>query len=126
MKSLTDKYYVESAATTTEEIGNGIYPNAREQLKSHGIGGYKDKVARQVTRADYDKFDYLVIMDEENRWGLKRIVGDDKDGKIHKLLEFAGLDDDISDPWYTRDFDLCFNEIYKGCEGMIKFIEKNY
>lgn len=130
MKSKTDEYYVESAATTTEEIGNGIYPNAREQLVKHNIGGFKEKRARQVSKSDYDEFDYLIIMDEENRYGLKRIVGDDSDKKIYKLLDFVDderlKEKDVDDPWYTRDFDLCFDEIEKGCEGLVEFLRKEY
>lgn len=129
MKSKTDDFYIESAATSTDEIGNGIYPMAIEQLKKHGIGGFKDKKARQVKKSDYDEFDYLIIMDEENRYGLKRIVGEDKEHKIYKLLDFIedenlkGLD--IDDPWYTRNFDRSFDEIEKGCDGLIKFIHNN-
>ena len=119
MKSLTNDYYIESAATTTEEIGNPIYPPAKEQLIKHKITGFNDKTARKVTIDDYEKFDYLIIMDEENRHGLKRIINDDNDNKIRKLL-----DKDISDPWYTRDFDLCFDEIYRGCIELLKSFEE--
>lgn len=126
MKSKTDDFYIESAAISTDEIGNGIYPMAIEQLKKHEIGGFNDKKARQVKKSDYDEFDYLIIMDEENRYGLKGIVGEDKEHKIYKLLDFVedenlkGLD--IDDPWYTRDFDRSFDEIEKGCDGLIKFL----
>lgn len=126
MKSKTNDYYIESTATSAEEIGNSIYPQAKEQLIKHGIGGFKNKRARQVRKSDYDEFDYLIIMDEENRRALERIVGEDKDNKIYKILDF--VDDnflkgsDVDDPWYTRDFDKCFEEIEKGCEGMLKFI----
>ena len=128
MKSKTDEYYIESAATSTEEIGNGIYPPACEQLIKHGIGGFKEKTARQVRKSDYDEFDYLIIMDEENRRGLERIVGKDPDNKIFKMLDF--FDDeslkgqDVADPWYTRDFNKSFEEIEKGCEGLLRFIRR--
>lgn len=129
MKSKTNDYYVESAATSTEEIGNGVYPQAREQLIKHNIGGFKEKRARQVKKSDYDNFDYLIIMDEENRYGLERIVGKDNDNKIYKLLDFSNDEklkgNDIDDPWYTRDFDLCFDEINKGCDGLIDYLETN-
>lgn len=129
MKSKTDDYYVESAATTTEEIGNGIYPNAREQLIKHNISGFKDKRARQVRKSDYDEFDYLIIMDEENRYGLKRIVGEDIDNKIFKILNFVEEENlkgqDVDDPWYTRDFDTAFSQIEKGCEGLMDFLRKS-
>lgn len=129
MKSKTDEYYIESAATSTEEIGNGIYPQAREQLIKHGIGGFKDKRARQVRKSDYDEFDYLIIMDEENRRGLERIVGKDPDNKIYKMLDFVDDESlkgrDVADPWYTRDFNKSFEEIEKGCEGLLRFIREN-
>ena len=129
MKSKTDEYYIESAATSTEEIGNGIYPQAREQLIKHGIGGFKDKRARQVRKSDYDEFDYLIIMDEENRRGLERIVGKDPDNKIYKMLDFVDDESlkgrDVADPWYTRDFNKSFEEIEKGCEGLLRFISGN-
>ena len=127
MKSKTEDFYIESAATSTEEIGNSIYPLACEQLSKHKIGGFKDKRARQVNKFDYDKFDYLIIMEEENRYSLKRIVGEDVDNKIYKLLDFVNdkklKGKDIDDPWYTRDFALCFDEIEKGCEGLKEFLK---
>ena len=128
MKSKTDEYYIESAATSAEEVGSSIYPQAREQLVKHNIKGFKDKRARQVKKPDYDEFDYLIIMDEENRYGLKRIVGEDIDNKIYKILDFAEDEKlkgkDVDDPWYTRDFDLCFNEIEKGCEGLLLHLQE--
>ena len=128
-ENLEKEIYVESAATSTEEIGNGIYPKAREQLVKHNIGGYKDKTARQVTKSDYKEFDYLIIMDEENLYGLKRIVGEDSDSKIHKLLDFVDDDNykgkDVDDPWYTREFDRCFDEIKKGCEAFLLYLKEN-
>lgn len=127
-ENLENEIYVESAATSTEEIGNGIYPQAREQLIKHNIGGYNGKTARQVRKSDYDEFDYLIIMDEENQYGLKRIVGDDKNHKIHKMLDFADGEElkgkDVDDPWYTRDFNTAFYEIEKGCEGLLSHLKK--
>ena len=126
-ESLEDKIYIESAATSSEEIGNGIYPQAREQLVKHNIGGYKAKTARKVQKSDYDEFDYLIIMDEENDRWLRRIVEEDTDNKIHKLLEFAEddklKDTDIDDPWYTREFGRCFDEIEEGCKGLLAYLK---
>ena len=127
-EKIENRIYVESAATSAEEIGNGVYPQAREQLVKNNIGGYKGKTARQVRKSDYDEFDYLIIMDEENQYGLKRIVGDDKNHKIHKMLDFADDEElkgkDVDDPWYTRDFDLCYDEIVKGCEGLLSHLKE--
>lgn len=117
MKSLTNDLYIESAATSNEEIGNHIYPPARQELKKHNIKGFENKTARQVNKSDYDKFDYLVIMDEENRRGLMRIIDNDQNNKVIKLL-----DRDIDDPWYTRDFDKCYNDIYQGCKILLDSI----
>ena len=128
-ENLENEIHVESAATSAEELGNGVYPQAREQLVKHNIGGYKDKIARQVRKSDYDEFDYLIIMDEENSYGLRRIVGEDKDKKIYKILDFAEdknlKGNDVDDPWYTREFSLCFDEIEKGCEGLLNFLKNN-
>ena len=126
-ENLEDEYYIESAATSAGEIGNGIYPPAREQLVKHNISGFKSKTARQVRKSDYDEFDYLIIMDEENMHGLRRIAGEDTDNKIHKLLEFVEDDKlkgtDIDDPWYTREFGLCFNQIESGCRGLLAYLK---
>lgn len=128
-ENLENEFYIESAATSAGEIGNGIYPPAREQLVKHNINGFKSKTARQVRKSDYDEFDYLIIMDEENEYGLRRIVGEDTDNKIHKLLEFAEDDKlkgaDIDDPWYTREFDRCFDEIESGCRGLLLYLIEN-
>lgn len=127
-ENLENEIHIESAATSEEEIGNSIYPNAREQLIKHNIGGFKDKRARQVRKSDYYEYDYLIIMDEENRYGLRRIVGDDIDNKIYKILDFVNDEklkgNDVDDPWYTRDFDLCFDEIAKGCAGFLLYLKK--
>ena len=126
-EKLNNKFYIESAATSAEEIGNGIYPQAREQLAKHNISGYKNKTARQIKQSDYDEFDYLIIMDDENEHSIRRILGEDRDNKIHKLLEFAEDDKlkgtDIDDPWYTRKFGLCFDEIENGCKGLLTYLK---
>ena len=127
LKSKTKDCYVESAATSTEEIGSGIYPKACEQLIKHGITNFKSKRARQVKKSDYEEFDYLIIMDEENRHGLLKIVGEDKDNKIYKLLDFSCDEKikgkDVLDPWYTRDFDKAYEDIEKGCIGLIEYLK---
>lgn len=125
-KNLQDKYLVQSSATSTEEIwgdiGNPVYPPAREELKKHGID-CSGKHAVQVTRDDYQKYDLLVVMDSNNVRNLTRIIGSDPEGKVHKLLSFAGRSDDVSDPWYTRDFATCYNDIFEGCEALLKKLE---
>lgn len=120
---LSDKIYVESAATSTEEIGNPVYHRAKDELVKHGIQGFDKKKARQVTIKDYDDFDLLVVMDGENLRGLKRIIQNDADNKIHKLLEYAD-GGDIEDPWYTRNFDKVYSQIEKGCKGLLQEVIK--
>ena len=123
---VSDKYYSQSSATSTEEIwgdvGNPVYPPAREELKKHGID-CSGKHAVQVTRADYQNYDLLICMDSNNVRNLKRIIGSDTEGKIHKLLEFAGRVGDVSDPWYSLDFETCYRDIYDGCTGLLEYLE---
>ncbi len=120
-EGLEDKIYVESAATSTEEIGSGVYPPVKRILNSRGIDCSK-KRARQITAADYDKFDYIVCMDERNLRNIKYIINDN-DGKVSRLLDFTNTPHDVADPWYTGDFDITENDIQKGCEGLLKFLK---
>lgn len=124
----TDELYIESSATSNEEIGNGVYPPAVQVLAKHGIS-CKGKRARRLTADDYDRFDYIVVMEEYNKRNLLRIIGCDCEGKVWKLLDFAGdaacargCGDDISDPWYHGNFDKTYNEILIGCEGLMKHL----
>ena len=116
--SMAGDFYVESAATSREEIGNDIHRGTRGILDREGIP-YCRRKARQVTRADYDNFDYLIIMDEENRRGLSRIIPEDPENKIQKLMEYAGEDRDVADPWYTGDFETTYRDVMAGCEGLL-------
>ena len=126
MKDLVQKagreqeFYIESAATSTEEIGNEVYPPARRKLAEHGIG-CKGKTARQMTRGDYDRFDLIVGMDAWNIRNISRICGGDPEGKIHKLLDYAGRpDSDVADPWYTGDFEATWRDVLEGCQGIMR------
>ena len=102
---LADHFYIESAATSTEEIGNEVYPPAKRKLAEHGIS-CKGKTARQMTRSDYQRFDLLIGMDDWNIRNMTRIAGGDPEGKIHKLLDYTVRKGDVADPWYTGDFEL--------------------
>lgn len=119
-KGLESSYYIESAAVSTEEIGNPIYPPARRCLSQHGVLFDKSKTARQVTRSDYDRFDRIVCMDHSNLRWLKYIIPDDPQGKIHLLMSYTGRTRDVADPWYTDDFEQAFQDILAGCEAMLK------
>lgn len=112
---MDDQFHIESAATSTEEIGNSVYPPARRKLAEHGIS-CEGKTARQMTRSDYDRFDLLVGMDEWNIRNMKRIAGGDPDNKIFKMLDFTSRHGDVADPWYTGNFDATWRDCLEGCE----------
>ncbi|MBP1542447.1 MAG: low molecular weight phosphotyrosine protein phosphatase, partial [Prevotella sp.] len=107
---VTEQFYIESAATSTEEIGNGVYPPARRKLAEHGISCH-GKTARQLTRADYDRFDLIIGMDDRNIRNMMRICGGDPDNKIHMLMEYTGSHREVADPWYTGDFEATWRDV---------------
>ena len=114
-----DEFAVASAATSREEIGNDMYPPAKSCLRAHGIP-FSRRHARQVTRADYDDYDLLVIMEEYNRRNLRRIIPDDPQGKVRTLMSFTGRDRDVADPWYTDDFETAYDDILRGCTALLE------
>ena len=114
--------YVESAAVSTEEIGNPVYPPAKRCLSAHGVPFDNSKTARQVVRRDYDRFDLIVCMDEWNLRLIKRIIPDDPEGKIRLMMSFAGENRDVADPWYTGDFEKTYQDLIKGCTALLKQI----
>lgn len=118
-RSLEDHYYIESAAVSTEEIGNPIYPPAKRCLNQHGIWFDPGKLARQVTRADYDRFDRIICMDASNLRLIRRIIPDDPKGKIHLMMSYTGRSRDVADPWYTGDFEQTFQDLLAACEAML-------
>lgn len=126
-QDLSEQFQIASAATSTEEIWNGVgnpvYPPAREKLAEHGIG-CAGKRAVQLVRADYEKYDLLIGMDSANIRNMHRMLGGDPEGKVFKLLTFAGIDRDISDPWYTGDFETTYRDILTGCESLLKYLRK--
>ena len=115
---LADRFHIESAATSTEEIGNSVYPLARSILAEHGIS-CKGKTARQMTRADYDRFDMIIGMDRWNLRNMQRICGGDPEGKIHLLMDFTSRPGDVADPWYTRNFEATWRDVVEGCKGIL-------
>lgn len=116
---LADKFYIESAATSTEEIGNEVYPPARRKLAEHGIS-CKGKTARQITRADYDRFDLLIGMDSHNLYNMNRICGGYPEGKIHALMDYTAHPGEVADPWYTGNFEATWQDVLLGCKGILK------
>ncbi len=122
--NLADQYTAESKATTQDALGHGIDARAQRELVAKYIPYDRGHRASQMTRSDYDNYEYLICMDEENFADMNRITGGDPEHKEHKILEFAGSYADVDDPWYTNDFETAYNEIYRGCEGLIKKLTK--
>ncbi|MCR5271726.1 MAG: low molecular weight phosphotyrosine protein phosphatase [Lachnospiraceae bacterium] len=126
-EGLADKFEIASAATSTEEIWNGVgnpvYPPARQELKAHGIdcGG---KRARLLNKEDYEYYDYLIGMDGMNMRNIERITGHKRGDKIYKMMEFCGLENDVADPWYTNCFDVTYNDIEKGSKAFLKYLKE--
>ena len=118
-----DEFAVASAATSREEIGNDMYPPAKACLRAHGIP-FSRRHARQVTRADYDDYDLLIIMEEYNRRNLRRILPDDPENKVCTLMSFTGSDRDVADPWYTDDFETAYDDILRGCTALLEYIHE--
>lgn len=113
-----DKFQIASSATSREEIGNPVHYGTRERLAKEGIS-VSGKYAVQLTKADYDEYDYLVVMDSANLRNTLRLIGEDREHKVFKLLDFAE-GGDIADPWYTGNFDQTYEEIVKGCKGLLE------
>ena len=116
---LEAQFHIESAATSTEEIGNPVYPPVRRKLAEHGIS-CEGKTARQLVSADYDRFDVLAGMDRANLRNMRRICGGDHDGGLHLLMDYTDRPGDVADPWYTGDFEATWQDVLAGCQGLLK------
>ena len=116
---LESQFEIASAATSTEEIGNPVYPPARRKLAEHGIG-CAGKTARQMTRQDYDYFDQIIAMDHNNLRNLKRMFGEDTEHKISLLMDYTHRPGDVADPWYTGDFEATWRDVWDGCSGLME------
>lgn len=114
-----NEFFIDSAATSTEEIGNGVHYGTRRKLAEVGIP-CGDHRARQMTREDYEKFDLLIGMDEANLRNMRRMLGGDPEGKIHALLDYTDQPGPIADPWYTGDFDATYRDVLEGCRGLLQ------
>ncbi len=120
-QGLEKAFYIASAATSREEIGNDIHYGTRAQLREMGIP-FSKRQAVQLRPSDYEKYDYLIAMDRNNLRNIQRIIGEDPAGKVQLLLEFAGEYRDIADPWYTGNFDETYEDVTKGCEALLRKI----
>ena len=118
-QGLERQYSIESAAVSSEETGNPIYPPAKRCLAQHGVPFDNGKRARQITLADYDRFDRIICMDASNLRLIRRIIPSDPENKIHLLMSYTGRGRDVADPWYTGDFEEAFQDILEGCEGIL-------
>ncbi len=121
---LEGQFHIASAATSTEEIGNPVYPPARRKLAEHGIG-CAGKTARQLKKDDYEKYDLLVGMDGANLRNMRRICGGDPDGKLHLLMEYTDRPGDVDDPWYTDDFETTWRDVLAGCQGLLEHLRSD-
>lgn len=123
--NIASQFVITSAATSTEEIWNGIgnpvYPPAKKELAKHGIS-CDGKRAVQLKKEDYKEYDYLIGMEQTNIRNMLRILGGDSEGKVHLLLEYAGKNRGIDDPWYTGNFRKTYEDIVEGCEGFLKHL----
>ncbi len=120
-KGIEDIFYINSAATSREEIGNGPHYGTVKKLREMGVPVVPHH-AVQMTKQDYEVYDYLIGMDTANIRNMNRIAGGDPDGKIYKILSFAGSGRDVADPWYTGDFDVTYDDVLAGCEGFLEYL----
>ena len=118
-----EDFFISSAATTTDDLGADIYPNAKAELKKHGIP-FERRKARQIKSSDYKDWDYIIAMDEENLDDILYLFRHDPEKKVRLLMSFTGEDKSVSDPWYTRDFARAYNDIYQGCSSLLAYILK--
>ena len=121
-RGVGERFFVDSAATSREEIGNPVYPPAKRMLEAHGIF-CAGKVARQLTRADYAYFDYIVAMDQNNLKNLQRLIGQDTEHKISLLMDYTDTPRDVADPWYTGDFQATWEDVQRGCDGLLSLLQ---
>lgn len=118
-RGMEELFHIESAAVSDEEIGNPVYPPAKRCLGLHGVSLDPSKRARKVTAADYGCFDLIICMDSSNMRLISRIIPEDPERKIHLMMSYAGRGRDVADPWYTGDFETTFQDILRGCEGLL-------
>lgn len=124
-EGLEKEFYIASAATSTEEIGNPVHYGTRNKLKEYGIST-DGKRAIRLEKEDYEKFDYFLGMDQVNIRNMKRILGKEEENKIYRLLDFSNNPRDIADPWYTGNFNKTYKDVVEGCEGFLKYVHRSW
>lgn len=123
-QGMDDRFIIASAATSTEEIGNPVHIGTKKKLAEHGIS-VDGKYAVQLKKSDYENYDYIIAMDSFNIKNIIRIIVQDTDKKVSRLLDFSDNPRDIADPWYTGNFDATYNDVKEGCNAFLKYIMKN-
>ena len=121
-RGIAGDFYIASAATSTYEIGNPVHRGTRAKLAQYAIS-VAGKTAVQLTKEDYARYDYLIGMDTANIRDIMRIIGSDPQHKVYKLLQFAGSECNIADPWYTGNFDVTYDDIYEGCTALLEYLQ---
>ena len=119
---LEKQFQIDSAATSTEEIGNPVYPPAKRKLREHGID-CAGKIARQLRNNDYDDYDLLIGMDNANLRNMHRICGGDYANKLHLLMDYTDRPGEVADPWYTDNFEITWNDVLEGCQGLLESLK---
>lgn len=122
-RGMGDRFYIDSAATSTDEIGNGVHHGTVRKLREVGVPVGEHR-ARQITKKDYDDYDYIIGMDGQNLRNMRRMLPDDSEGKICLLLDFTSSPRDIADPWFTGDFDATYDDVLKGCTALLDRISE--
>lgn len=122
-EGLEGEFYIASCATSREEIGNGVHPGTKRKLREVNIS-CDGKYAVQLTKQDYETYDYLLAMEQYNITNMKRIIGDDRDHKVYRLLDFSDRKRDIADPWYTGNFDITYQDIVEGCQAFLAYVRE--
>lgn len=123
-RRLAEKFHIESAATSRDAIGEGIYYGTKDILKEQGVP-FKERKARQMTKEDYKNFDFILGMEEKNIINIMRIIGQDPQNKVHRLLDFSENPRDIVDPWYYGNFDSTYYDIEEGCNKFLEYLSNN-
>ena len=121
-KGIAHLFEIASCATSTEEIGNPVYPPAKKKLSEYGIS-CEGKRARQMTKEDYSYYDFIIAMDRMNLRNMEHFVNGDKDKKVYLMKDFTDTKGDVSDPWYTGDFETTYRDVYEGCKGLLKKLD---
>ena len=120
---LQSRFHIASAAVSREEIGNAVYPPARRELQKHGIS-CDGKTARKMKKDDFEKFDYLICMDNNNLRNIRREFGETLRDRVELLMTYAGSGRDVADPWYTGNFDITYRDVVEGCEAFLDYLKR--